>query len=75
MPNTPVERVHNAMSQANPPYNFLARPTIVMHYTTKVCEVFRDLNVFATRMNILYCFIQKASKHLNLDLGPVIVES
>ena len=46
------------MGQANPPCDFLARPTIVMHYTTQICEVFQDLNVLATHMDRLYFFIQ-----------------
>ncbi|XP_045131606.1 UPF0565 protein C2orf69 homolog isoform X10 [Portunus trituberculatus] len=41
MPNTHVEQVHNDVGQANPPYNFLAQPTTVMHYTTKVHDEFR----------------------------------
>ena len=69
-PNTRVERIYNAMGQANPPCDFLARSTIVMHYITKVCEVFQDLNVLAIRMDRLYCFIQYPSKHLDLGLGP-----
>ena len=32
-----VERDHNAVGNANTPYNFIARPTIIMHYTSKVC--------------------------------------
>ena len=68
MPNTRVERVHNAVGQANPPCDFLARPTIVMHYIK--CEVFQDISILATRMDRLYCFIQYASKHLDLGLGP-----
>ena len=58
------------MGQANPPCDFLARPTIAMHYTTFVCEVFKISNVLATRMDRLYCFIQHATKHLDLGLGP-----
>ena len=57
MPSTCVERVHNAVGQANPPYDFLPQATIVMHYTTKVYSVFQDLNDFATCMGRLYCFI------------------
>ena len=66
MPNTRAERVHKAVGQASPPCDFLARPTFVMHFTTKVCQAFKDLNVLATRMIILFCCIQQASKHLNL---------
>ena len=68
-PNTRVELVHYVVGQANPPCDSLSRPTIVMHYTTKVCEIFQDLNVLATRMDGLYCLIQHASKHLDLGSG------
>ncbi|XP_045104230.1 serine protease inhibitor dipetalogastin-like [Portunus trituberculatus] len=61
-PNTRDEQVHNAVSQANTPNNFLALPTVVKHYITKVCETFQDLNILATRMDRLYCFIQKPTE-------------
>ena len=52
-PNTRVERIHNAVGQANTPCDFLVRPSIVMHYTTKLCEVFQALTVLATSMDRL----------------------
>lgn len=32
-------QVHNMVGQAIPPEDFLTWPNIVLHYTTKVCEV------------------------------------
>ena len=51
-------QVHNTVNQANQPYDFLAWPTVLTHYTTEVCEVFWDLNALTTCMNKLYCLIQ-----------------
>ena len=50
--------------------SWLDPPILPRYYTTKVCEVFQDFNVLATRMDRLYCFIQYNSKHLDLNLGP-----
>ena len=41
-----------------------------MDHATKVCEAIQDINVLATRINVLYYLILQASKHLNLSLGP-----
>lgn len=48
------------------PWNiFLVRPSIVMHYATKLCTI-GLLNVFTTCINRLTCVIQKANRPSNL---------
>lgn len=70
MPWTLVEWVHNTMGQANLTNDLLVRLAIVIHYATKVCETFGDLDILTTCMNRLSSIIQQTSKWPNLGLGP-----
>lgn len=56
------------MGQTNPSSGFLVRPTVVMHYATKVYETFSDLNVFPTCVDKLNCVSSKSPNDSTLVL-------
>lgn len=59
--HTRVQSVY--ISEANPPYSFLARITTVMDHIAKIYEIVPNPNVLATRTPTRHCFISQVFKH------------